>query len=104
MSSLVFLYLSWEFTQVRVPDTQWGPTNETEFGAEKGLLQGHAGRWGDILPSKARAPPKGYSKAFLKKPDEGGGPQGMWADGAQFSDWLMMKEEDAVTRDNYIGP
>ena len=50
------VYTSWEqrihildkaflllLMQVRVPDTQWGQTTETsEFGAESGLLQGHA--------------------------------------------------------------
>ena len=58
-------------------------------------------RWHIVL--KSSRPHKGLQPSILKKPG-GGGLQGMWSDRAQLSDWLMMKEEDGVTRDNYIGP
>ena len=45
-------------------------TEMSEFGAEKGLLQGHARRWGGSGPKKPQAP-EGFQQSTFKKPGEG---------------------------------
>ena len=52
--------------QVHVPDAPRGQTQMSEFGAEKGLLQGHArGRVARALKSP-RAPRRVSAKPFVR--------------------------------------
>ena len=53
--------------QVTVPDTQWGQQTETsEFGAEKGLLQGHPSRQVAHAPQNIPNSLNQNCKAFVK--------------------------------------
>ena len=63
-----------------------------EFGAEKGLLRVQARRMSGSH-SKTPNSMKGFSKSFLKVRCGSGALQGVWSARAQFSDWLMVKEQ-----------
>ena len=39
--------------QVHMPNAQWGQTEKLVWGSEKGLLQGHARRMGDLCPGNS---------------------------------------------------
>ena len=43
-----------------------------------------------------------HFKKKKKKPGESEGLQGEWSARAQFSDWLMVKEQGGVTKVNFI--
>lgn len=72
---------------------------ETEFGAEKDLLQGYVRRRGGLCPKKPQAPQVVSTKHF-SKPGEGmvlG-----YVIGSCTVLWLMMRDKVCVTGVNFI--
>ena len=59
---------------------------------------------GWFMPPKILNSLKDFSKAFLKPGGKGAGLQSVWSAHAQFSDWLMVKKQDGVTRVNITSP
>ena len=59
-------------TQVCVPDAQWGQKiPKRQFGAEKGILQGHARRWVAQGPPNPELPVSFQQNTFIGNVREG---------------------------------
>ena len=87
-----------QLAQVHVPEAQERQTNwMSEFGAEKGLLQGHARRQVAHALKNPKLPKGFWQSTFKSQVGREGSVQGLWAAHAQFSDWRVEREQGGVT-------
>ena len=95
---------TWEIPWTEEPGGLQSMESQKSWTRLSGQTRTTCKETGVSRPEKPQGSRKSWAKHFLKARWGGWGLQGLWSASAQFSDGLMLREQDGVTGANVLSP